>query len=146
MSLKKSQQIDCQTNNFFKICVMEIHIGELIRQTAKEENKSITVLASEIHTGRRNMYKILENNDMMLSQLWKISKSLNYNFFKEFNPVVTSSDAEKNKSVRKKAVKGTGQEHTLKFEVKYHMENADKMGAFMMHVHALGEELGFSLV
>lgn len=146
MRSTNSQQSSYQMNNFFKICAMEIHIGELIKQTAKDIDKPISKLASEINTGKRNMYQILERNDMMVSQLWNISKSLNYNFFQEFHPIVTQGDQVEG-GLRKTADhKSEGKEYTLKVEFKYHMEDADQIGKFLMHVDALGEKLGFKLV
>ncbi|MBB2149146.1 hypothetical protein [Pedobacter gandavensis] len=127
---------------------MEMHIGELIKAKAKERKKSTVELADELGTGRRNMYKILDSNDILVSQLWKLSKMLEFNFFELFNPLHPngskgpSEEISKEKSLLNKNKK---HEFTFKIEVKYSMDDANNLGAFVTQVNDIGEQLGFKL-
>ena len=138
-------------NNLTEFCAMKLHIGELVKNKALKKNFSIPDLAKAIPTGKRNMYRLLGETDMLVSQLYKISKALDYDFFKDINPLAETSPLEEttdSKTVVNEtevAYKKAGKEFTIHFEVGYSMEDAENLGAFMMHVDALGEQFGFKL-
>ncbi|RZK18291.1 MAG: hypothetical protein EOO86_10610 [Pedobacter sp.] len=145
----KSQLIDCQLNNLFKICLMKMHLGDIIKEKAKERQKSIPDIADYLATGTRNLYKILKENNLKVDELLKISQFLNYNFFKDVQPLKVADETdlkiveESNTNYKKKS--SGGKELTIRFDVKYNTDNAENLGRFMMHVDAIGEKLGFKL-
>jgi hypothetical protein len=58
-----------------------IHIGKLILQKLKEEERSVAWLAEKIYTDPSNLRKRLKKKSMDTELLVHISKILNYNFF-----------------------------------------------------------------
>ena len=63
---------------------IEIHIGSLIKQKLKEQQRSYAWLANMIGCDRSNLRKQLENPHFHTDILCRISIVLNYNFFKPF--------------------------------------------------------------
>ena len=63
----------------------EIHIGRMVRQVLKEQGRSVTWLAKELHCCRTNMYLIFEKQYLDIELLLRISKILNYNFFTQLS-------------------------------------------------------------
>lgn len=59
-----------------------IHIGHLIQEALKEQGRSATWLARQIHCSRTNIYKIFAKDNIDIKLLKTISLSLNINFFK----------------------------------------------------------------
>ena len=60
-----------------------IHIGDRIKQRLKQINRTPSWLAQEICCDRTNVYKIFMRSSIDTALLMKISRALNYNFFKE---------------------------------------------------------------
>src|SRR5438128_1995342 len=61
-----------------------IHIGEKIRQRAKELRIGPTELAKLINTSKQNLYGIFKRKSLDTELLNKISGVLNYNFFRYY--------------------------------------------------------------
>jgi transcriptional regulator with XRE-family HTH domain len=66
----------------------EIHIGKQIKAVVEERGFSITEFAKRINKSRENAYSIFSRKTIDTGLLLKISKVLEYDFFKQF-----SSDA-----------------------------------------------------
>ena len=60
-----------------------IHIGQLIKNELERQGRSITWLAKQIGCTRSNLYKLFRNPWINTQILFKISKVLNCDFFKE---------------------------------------------------------------
>lgn len=63
---------------------MEIHIGQKIREKAKELRIGPTELSKMINTSKQNIYGIYKRKSIDTHLLSKISKALNHNFFKHY--------------------------------------------------------------
>ena len=59
----------------------EIHIGELIRKTLKEQGRSPSWLAEKLPCSRGNLYKIFKKSSINTELLQKIEDELNIGFF-----------------------------------------------------------------
>jgi len=66
----------------------EIHIGMKIREKMKEEGRSVSWLAKKLNCNRSNIYKIYEKSNMDMTQLLRISRILNYDFFNDISELV----------------------------------------------------------
>ena len=62
-----------------------VHIGELIKQTLKEKRKSVVWFAGELSCSRTNVYKIFSKQSIDTSDLVRISRILNHNFFEVYS-------------------------------------------------------------
>ena len=60
---------------------MKIHIGEKIKERAKELRIGPTELAGVINTSKQNIYGIFKRESIDTALLHKISKALNFDFF-----------------------------------------------------------------
>ena len=69
---------DCLQNTIIK---ENIHIGELIREKLKEEEREIESFARKLHYDPTNIYKIFKKQHFDTRLLLKMSILLNYNFF-----------------------------------------------------------------
>ena len=78
-----------------------IHIGHLIREQLKADNRSVSWLAREIHCTRNNLYKIFNKPSLDSDLILRISNAMNFNFFQYYT-------AEFLKNLRKR----TGEENT----------------------------------
>jgi len=63
---------------------MEIHIGQKIREKAKELRIGPTELSKMINTSKQNIYGIYKRKSIDTHLLSKISNAFNYNFFKQY--------------------------------------------------------------
>ncbi len=63
---------------------MEIHIGQKIREKAKELRIGPTELSKMINTSKQNIYGIYKRKSIDTYLLSKISYAFNYNFFKHY--------------------------------------------------------------
>lgn len=61
-----------------------IHIGHLIREQLKADNRSVSWLAREIHCTRNNVYKIFNKPSLDGDLLLRISIAMNFNFFQYY--------------------------------------------------------------
>ena len=57
------------------------HIGQLIRDELKQQERTVTWLAKAINCDRTNIYNIFERESIDTNLLIRISKALNRNFF-----------------------------------------------------------------
>ena len=71
----------CTKSTMYK----QIHIGALIRDKLKEEERSIAWFARKLHCDRTNIYKIFQKQHLDSELLLKISIVLNYNFFSHYS-------------------------------------------------------------
>jgi hypothetical protein len=62
-----------------------IHIGSLIKQKLVDEERSIAWLAQKIPCDRSNLYKILKKVHIPSDLLLRISKILDFDFFKYYS-------------------------------------------------------------
>lgn len=62
-----------------------MHIGQRIKQVLDERKKPVTWLAREINCERTNVYNIFSRKEISTGLLQRISKILNYDFFKELS-------------------------------------------------------------
>ncbi|MBR5983284.1 MAG: XRE family transcriptional regulator [Bacteroidales bacterium] len=62
----------------------EIHIGRIIQAKLKEQGRSVTWLAKQIPCSREHLYIIFSKPDINTATLQRISKILDYNFFKHY--------------------------------------------------------------
>ena len=61
-----------------------IHIGHLIREQLKADDRSVSWLAREIHCTRNNLYKIFNKPSLDGDLILKISVAMNFNFFQYY--------------------------------------------------------------
>lgn len=59
-----------------------VHIGEQVRKIARERGFTTARLAREVNTSRQNMQSIYKRTGIDTEMLLKISKALNYDFFR----------------------------------------------------------------
>ncbi|MGQ0827715.1 MAG: helix-turn-helix domain-containing protein [Bacteroidota bacterium] len=64
---------------------MKLHIGEKIKERAKELRMGPTELAKLISTSKQNVYGIFKRESIDCSLLQKFCKALNYDFFSHYN-------------------------------------------------------------
>ena len=76
----------------FHVCIFEamethgsnIHIGQLIHEQLRNDQRSVGWLAREIHCTRNNVYKIFNKPSLDSDLILKISVAMNYNFFQYY--------------------------------------------------------------
>lgn len=61
-----------------------IHIGSLIEQELRRQDRSVTWLASELHCDRTNVYKVFKRKSIDTRLLVDISVILQHNFFLDY--------------------------------------------------------------
>ena len=61
-----------------------IHIGSLIEQELRRQDRSAIWLADELHCCRANVYKLFKKKSIDTLQLEKISVILQHNFFLDY--------------------------------------------------------------
>ena len=61
-----------------------IHIGSLIEQELRRQDRSVTWLAGGLHCDRTNVYKVFKKKSMDTRLLVKISIILQHNFFLDY--------------------------------------------------------------
>ena len=64
---------------------IEMHIGQLIQDTLKEQGKSVVWFASRLSCHRTNVYKIFSRSSIDTGELERICKILNYDFFSVYS-------------------------------------------------------------
>ena len=62
-----------------------IHIGQLIREQLKADQRSASWLAREIGCTRNHVYKIFNRPSLDADLILKISVALNFNFFRYYS-------------------------------------------------------------
>ena len=123
---------------------MEIKLGERIDNLRRKKNISVEEIADDIGTGKRNVYDLFKRDDMLISQLMKISELLDYDFLEHYKPAVTRNK-EKHKELGESYVGKRG--HALNFTLHYSADEdgIEAVGRFMMHAHAMAQELDLGL-
>ena len=66
-------------------------IGERIKQELKRQGKTSVWLAKQLGCHRTNIYKVYGRTSIDTGMLLHISKLLNYDFFKLYSEILTSS-------------------------------------------------------
>ena len=61
-----------------------IHIGSLIEQELRRQDRSVTWFASELHCDRTNVYKVFKKKSIDTKLLEDISVILQHNFFLDY--------------------------------------------------------------
>ena len=61
-----------------------IHIGHLIHEQLKKDQRSVSWLAREIHCTRNNLYKIFNKASLDSDLILKISRAMQFNFFQYY--------------------------------------------------------------
>lgn len=79
---------------------MELHIGSEIKRVIEEKGIVAEWLAQQINTSRRNLYDILQRDEISTGQLLEISKALNYDFFKLYRSQVNEPESSYEKRKR----------------------------------------------
>ena len=62
-----------------------IHIGHLIREQLRKDQRSASWLAREIHCTRNHVYKIFNKPSLDSNLILKISKAMHFNFFQYYS-------------------------------------------------------------
>ncbi len=62
-----------------------IHIGKLIEEELRRQERSVTWLSRKIHCDRRNIYDIFSRSSIDSKLLMRISTALNTDFFTYFS-------------------------------------------------------------
>lgn len=68
-----------------------IHIGHLIQGQLKADQRSVGWLAREIGCTRNHLYKIFRKHSLDSDLLLRISKAMQFNFFRYYTAEVTKS-------------------------------------------------------
>lgn len=63
----------------------EINIGPIIKAKLKEKRITVVWFASQLGTSRTNVYKIFNKHAINTEELFKISRILNFDFFKYYS-------------------------------------------------------------
>lgn len=71
-------------NSILNFAADMIHIGSLIEQELRRQDRSAIWLADELHCGRANVYKLFKKKSIDTLQLEKISDILQHNFFLDY--------------------------------------------------------------
>ena len=61
-----------------------IHIGQLIHEQLRKDQRSVGWLAREIHCTRNNVYKIFNKPSLDSDLVLRISNAMNFNFFQYY--------------------------------------------------------------
>jgi hypothetical protein len=91
--------------------VKNVHIGQVITGTLEERDLSIELLASKVDVPESILSNMLINDDIACNVLYKISKVLEYDFFRYYSfHLIHTTSADKGllKKVRKKAEPANG--------------------------------------
>ena len=82
-----------------------MHIGEKIKERAKELRFGPTELAKAINTTKQNIYGIFKRESIDTALLTKLSKALNYDFFTFYiNPKLPPNNDSNSKKAKAYAV------------------------------------------
>lgn len=60
-----------------------VHVGELVAEVMYQQHVSKTDFAARIATDPSNVYRILKKESIETNQLYRYSKELNHNFFRD---------------------------------------------------------------
>ena len=65
-----------------------IHIGHIIREQLRKDQRSASWLAREIHCTRNHVYKIFNKPSLDSNLILTISKAMHFNFFRYYSEEV----------------------------------------------------------
>ena len=68
-----------------------IHIGQLIREQLKADQRSASWLAREIGCSRNHVYKVFKKSSLDADLILKISFAMNFNFFQYYTAAFLES-------------------------------------------------------
>ena len=60
-----------------------VHVGEMVAEVMYEQHVSKHEFADRIGTDRSNVYRIVRKQSLETDQLYRYSKELNHNFFRD---------------------------------------------------------------
>lgn len=66
------------------------HIGQCIKDELSRQGRTITWLAGEVHCTRENLYKIFRKPWINTDMLFKVSRALDHDFFKDCSAFIAS--------------------------------------------------------
>ena len=69
-----------------------MHIGKLIREKVKEQNKTSVWLAQQMSYSRTNIYKLYDKKSIDTDVLFRISAILNFDFFSLYTEEICKGD------------------------------------------------------
>lgn len=64
------------------------HIGEMVRQTLKDQGRTVTWLAAQIPCDRSNIYKIFSKRTLPADLLFALSEILGVDFFRIYSSLL----------------------------------------------------------
>lgn len=62
-----------------------LHAGKLIEDTLREEGRTVTWFAAQMHCTRTHIYKIFQKETLDIHLLWRASRVLNRDLFQPFS-------------------------------------------------------------
>lgn len=62
-----------------------VHIGHLIEEELRKQERSVTWFANKLYCDRTNVYKIFKKQSIDTELLLRISNILKHNFFQHYN-------------------------------------------------------------
>jgi len=71
-----------------------MHIGEKIQEVLREKRIPVSEFARLVHSDRSNMYRILSRESIDTSILYRYSRVLNYNFFRDLSDEFMEKEAQ----------------------------------------------------
>lgn len=78
---------------------MELHIGKEIKRVLDQSGKKALWLAKELNTSDRNLYDLLNREEISTGQLAQISRILNYDFFSLYRLPDTSAEVKSREKI-----------------------------------------------
>ena len=79
------QDVTIQTDN------EPVHIGKIIEQELRQQERSVTWLSRKLHCDRRNVYDIFTREYVDTGLLYRICLALNRDFFAYFSKLLHSA-------------------------------------------------------
>lgn len=73
----------------------DIHIGQLIQEQLKKDQRSVGWLSRQISCTRNNLYKVFKKPSLDAELLLRISKAMKFNFFQYYTTVFKQSMKER---------------------------------------------------
>ena len=81
----KKDAIDMTRKNHESNEFESIHIGKIIEEELRRQERTVTWLSRKIHCDRRNIYDIFSRTSIDTDLLYKLSIALNKDFFAHFS-------------------------------------------------------------
>lgn len=69
-----------------------IHIGSIIEQQLREQQRSVTWFARHLYCERTNIYNIFKRQSLDSELLFRISRLLNHDFFRYYSADLEKSE------------------------------------------------------